>query len=205
MASTGPDKGSTLVSRGNAQGVGRGRGFVPARPGQDVNSGIFALTAVPLGVHRAGLTHADGRKRPISSPPLQLPSQSKKNKPPSDLGFCVFFWNFHISHCNYRTVINLVYKMFLRAGLQTKTDLSRLPPTSSAAWQHSLQTYHQIQKWIGEEKNALNWGWKERNVVLKSMTTDQEPIPRILLDIVFCGCTTNCSRACGCRNAGLKC
>ena len=103
------------------------------------------------------------------------------------------------------SIDQLRYKMFSRAGLKTKTDLSRLLPTSSAARQHFLRTYHQIQKWIGEEKNALNWGWKERNGVLEPMTTDQEPIPRILLDIVSCGCTTNCSRACGCRNAGLKC
>ena len=88
VASTGSDKGLTLVSRGNDQGVGRGCGVVPARPGQDVSSGTFALTADPLGVDWSRLTHMDGRKRPISSPPLQRPSQSKKNKPPSDSGQC---------------------------------------------------------------------------------------------------------------------
>ena len=88
MDSTGPDKGSKLVSRGNAQGVGRGLGFVPARPGQDVGSSISALATHPLGVDRAGLAHTDGRKRPISSIPLQFPLQTKKIKPPADSDRC---------------------------------------------------------------------------------------------------------------------
>ena len=47
MALTGPDRGSTPVPRGSTQGVGRGRGFVPARPGRDVGSGTFALSTGP--------------------------------------------------------------------------------------------------------------------------------------------------------------
>ena len=88
IASTGSVKGLTAECRGNAQGVGRGRGFAPGRSGPDVNLGIFALSANPLGVDRAGLARTDGRKRPISSPPLQLPSQSKKDKLPSDSSQC---------------------------------------------------------------------------------------------------------------------
>ena len=88
MASTGTDRVPTPVPRGNTQGVGRGRGFVPARPGQDVGPGIFASTIGSLGDDRVGLAPGDGRKRPISSSPLQLPSQIKKIKPPADSGRC---------------------------------------------------------------------------------------------------------------------
>lgn len=103
------------------------------------------------------------------------------------------------------SIDQLRYKLFSRAGLKTKADLSRLPPTSPAARQHSLRTYYQVQKWIGVKKDALDWGWKQRNGNLEPVTTYQEPIPRTLLDIISCGCTTNCNRACGCRKAGLKC
>ena len=88
MASTGTDRVPTPVPRGNTQGVGRGRGFVPARPGQDVGSGTLALTTGSLGDGRAGLAPADGRKRPISSPPLRFPSQIKNIMPPVDSGRC---------------------------------------------------------------------------------------------------------------------
>ena len=88
MAATGTDRVPTPVPRGNTQGVGRGRGFVPARPGQDVGSGISVSATGSLGDDRAGLAPADGRKRPISSPPLRLPSQIKKIKPPADSGRC---------------------------------------------------------------------------------------------------------------------
>ena len=49
---------------------------------------IFGLTAVPSGAYRAGLAPMDGRKKPISSPPSLLPSQSKKNRLPSDPDPC---------------------------------------------------------------------------------------------------------------------
>ena len=84
MASTGSDGGSMLASSGSAQGVGRGCGFVQTRHGQDAP----VLVTDPLGVDRAGLTHTDGRKRPISSPPFQLPLHSKKIKPPVGSGLC---------------------------------------------------------------------------------------------------------------------
>ena len=88
MAPTGSDKGLTADGRGNAQRVGRGRGLASVRSGRDVSSGTFALTAGPSGADRAGLALMNGRKRPISSPPSQLLSQSKKNRLPSDSDPC---------------------------------------------------------------------------------------------------------------------
>ena len=88
MAATGTDRVPTPVPRGNSQGVGRGRGFVSARPGRDMGSGIFVPATGSPGDDRAGLAPADGRKRPISSPPLQFSSQIKKIKPPVDSDRC---------------------------------------------------------------------------------------------------------------------
>ena len=53
-------------------------------------------------------------------------------------------------------------------------------------------------------ENALDWGWKKSDWGLEPVTSEQEPIPRVLLNIILCGCTTQCSNACGCRKAGLK-
>ena len=39
-------------------------------------------------------------------------------------------------------------------------ECSSLPPTSSAAEQHSFRVYHQIQTWLGNELNPTEWGWK---------------------------------------------
>ena len=35
--------------------------------------------------------------------------------------------------------------------------------------------------------------------------TEDELIPRVLIEILSCGCTKKCGNACGCRKAGLKC
>ena len=74
--------------RGNAQGARRGRGFVPGRSGSDVGPCTSVLLADAVGADRAGLAPIDGRKRLISSPPLQRPSHGKKSKLQSDSGQC---------------------------------------------------------------------------------------------------------------------
>ena len=88
MAPTRSDGGLTADDRGGVQGVGRGRSFARVRPGRDGSSGTFGLTAVSSGAVRAGPALMDGGKRPISSPPSLLPSQSKKNRMPSDPDPC---------------------------------------------------------------------------------------------------------------------
>lgn len=34
-----------------------------------------------------------------------------------------------------------------------------LPPTDAGAWFHSLRTYHQVQKWLGNDLPTTQWGW----------------------------------------------
>ena len=53
----------------------------------------------------------------------------------------------------------LQYQMFVKAATETKCNLARLPPTRDAARLHDMRTYHQVQTWLGEEKDPLEWGW----------------------------------------------
>ena len=83
-----------------------------------------------------------------------------------------------------------------------------LPPTSSAAKYHSLRVYYQIRQWQGTEDgmSPQDWGWKENDGVLIPVTTDLEPAPNELLQIIRCNCQTDCSTLrCSCRKHGLNC
>lgn len=89
-------------------------------------------------------------------------------------------------------------------------SLEKLPPTIGAAKQHSFRVYHQLQKWLGNELDAYQWGWKEVKVNNSKIPlpkfTDCPLIPPDILKKVSCKCTTNCtSNRCGCRKLGLKC
>lgn len=97
------------------------------------------------------------------------------------------------------------YRLFAQSGIKTKTDFSRLPPTSAAVRQHSFRSYHQVQTWLGKETNALDWGWKRSNRGLEPITCEKEPIPETLLNMISCSCKKKCEGACGCRKAGIKC
>uniref|UniRef100_A0A1Y1M0B6 Uncharacterized protein n=1 Tax=Photinus pyralis TaxID=7054 RepID=A0A1Y1M0B6_PHOPY len=51
-----------------------------------------------------------------------------------------------------------------KSSLRSNFDLVKLPPTSSAAHQHLLRVYLQIQFWIGNKLNPTEWGWKYATV-----------------------------------------
>lgn len=97
------------------------------------------------------------------------------------------------------------YQCFLKAVTKSKFNLASLPPTSAAARQHSLRTYHQVQQWYGCSKKAEEWGWKKTQTGITPITTLKDPAPKTLLTFLSCKCKTNCGKACGCRKAGLKC
>ena len=81
-----------------------------------------------------------------------------------------------------------------------------LHPTSSAAKYQSLRVYYQIRQWQGTEvgMSPQDWGWKESDGALFPVTTDLDPAPNDLLQIVRCNCQTDCSTLrCSCRKHGL--
>ena len=57
-----------------------------------------------------------------------------------------------------------------RGLVQKKVDTRRLPPSSSAAAYHSLRVYHQIQEWLGNNLEPLEYGWEIRNSMLTPTT-----------------------------------
>ncbi|CAG9769757.1 unnamed protein product [Ceutorhynchus assimilis] len=46
-------------------------------------------------------------------------------------------------------------------GLKSTFNLATLPPTADSAEQHVLRTYFQIQEWIGNNLDPLQYGWKK--------------------------------------------
>lgn len=87
-----------------------------------------------------------------------------------------------------------------------------LPPTESAAINHSLRVHQQTVTWetlAVDAPNPLNWGWKEENGKLAPIKTDERVAPPELLKFIRCNCKSinnMCSsNQCTCRRYGLQC
>lgn len=105
-----------------------------------------------------------------------------------------------------KTSLNFLrYQQFARSVTKSKFNPASLPPTTAAARQHSLRTYHQVQAWYGINMNPEQWGWERSKTGLTPVKTTEDPAPEALLKFISCSCRKGCGRACGCRKAGLKC
>ena len=81
-----------------------------------------------------------------------------------------------------------------------------LPPTSAAAYNHSLRVYHQVQTWKGNNMQPCDWGWKVHNANLIPIMTDKDVAPKTILEVIRCNCKSSCtSMRCSCRRSGLDC
>ena len=93
-----------------------------------------------------------------------------------------------------------------KTKLTSTFKLATLPPTSSAARQHLLRVYHQVQQWLGNELDPLKWGWKFEHGKLIPNPTDLPPAPEELLNIITCDCKTSCNtNKCECRRTLFQC
>lgn len=101
------------------------------------------------------------------------------------------------------------YQCYLQAiakqPIHSLFKLAALPPTSAASRQHSFRTYHQVQQWLSEKKNPLEWGWKKIGEHLRPVTTTHPAAPQELLSLIVCACKDECVRNCECRKSGLNC
>lgn len=61
-----------------------------------------------------------------------------------------------------KSLDHLRFHLFSRASVKIRSDLASLPPTESAAEQHSFRTFHQVQTWMG---NNLDPARVEHNAV----------------------------------------
>ncbi|GBN83260.1 hypothetical protein AVEN_15577-1 [Araneus ventricosus] len=68
-----------------------------------------------------------------------------------------------------------------------------------------MQHDFQIQKWLGHEKNPLEWGWVPTRFGLSPRKMERDAASESLLKIISCNCKKGRKNACGCRKAGLIC
>ena len=98
------------------------------------------------------------------------------------------------------------YKQKLKnAKITSAFLLETLPPTSTAAKQHSFRVYHAVQQSLGVTLNPLDWGWVADGDLLKPVYTNTEVAPPKLLKMISCGCKTGCTRGCGCVKLNMYC
>ena len=81
-----------------------------------------------------------------------------------------------------------------------------LPPTSAAAKYHSYRVFYQVQEWacLGTSLELMpeEWGFQLQRGQLLRVHTDISPAPEVLLNVIRCGCTTDCSsHRCSCRRS----
>jgi len=87
-------------------------------------------------------------------------------------------------------------------------EAQTLPPTSAAAKYHSLRVFFQVNEWKGNSLglHATDWGWKEKDGQLLPISTDEDPAPTYLIEMIRCNCKTGCNTSrCTCRKQGLEC
>ncbi|KAI5755221.1 hypothetical protein M8J77_015151 [Diaphorina citri] len=99
----------------------------------------------------------------------------------------------------------LRYKSYVTSALKVTSYIAALPPTESAASQHALRTFYQVQQWLGKNVPPTEWGWKQVGNTLIPITTLKSPAPDSLLSLVACSCKKGCSKNCGCRRVSLFC
>ena len=95
----------------------------------------------------------------------------------------------------------LYLKVIEKYPVHSHFNLAILPPTSAATKQHSFRTYYQVQQWLNEKKNPLEWGWKKINDHLRPNAS----APQDLLSLIVCSCKDECYHNCECKRSGLNC
>lgn len=80
----------------------------------------------------------------------------------------------------------LMYHTFVIAAAKTKINLARLPLTADAAHLHYTRSYHQVQTWLGNKKDPLQWGWMQTLSGFFPRKTEKDPTPEFLLQCILC-------------------
>ncbi|XP_061724855.1 uncharacterized protein LOC133530806 [Cydia pomonella] len=99
----------------------------------------------------------------------------------------------------------LRYNRFSKSVTRSRYDLACIPPSKEAIRQHMYRTYHQIQKWLGNDLPPTEWGWKLVCNHLEPITFLAEVAPKGLLELISCQCDGVCSVYCLCKQVGLDC
>ncbi|GBM78191.1 hypothetical protein AVEN_40503-1 [Araneus ventricosus] len=51
-----------------------------------------------------------------------------------------------------------------------------------------MRSYHQVQTWLGNEKDPLKWGWIHTPSGLFPKKSEKDPAPESLLQCISCTC-----------------
>ncbi|GBM12521.1 hypothetical protein AVEN_188695-1 [Araneus ventricosus] len=98
------------------------------------------------------------------------------------------------------TLNGLRFQLFTKSLMTDNFNLASLPAMLEALRQHCLRTYLQIQMWLGQMMNELNWGWQTTKHDLAPVTTIKDSGPQSFLMATFCKCAKGCRPTCSCRN-----
>lgn len=98
------------------------------------------------------------------------------------------------------------FQHFKRSTSRSSFSLESLPPTEGAAKQHGFRVYLQLQAWLGNEMEVIDWGWKLDDNLLIPVYTVDALIPDEILKKISCTCVSGCkNKTCGCKKNYLKC
>ena len=92
-------------------------------------------------------------------------------------------------------------------------ESDKLPPTLGALKQHVLRAHVQASVWgqadIAQQEFVdplLNGYYKDRDGMLRPITTESLPAPEAIIEMVRCRCKKDCSsRRCSCKSNDLTC
>ena len=95
---------------------------------------------------------------------------------------------------------------------QSKAGVIRpesLPPTDSAAIQHSLRAFLQLQDWMvlqSMSRDPLEYGWIHGSFGYEPVFMTEPAAPDSLLKFISCNCKTGCSnQRCSCKKNNVRC
>lgn len=85
-----------------------------------------------------------------------------------------------------------------------------LPPTESAADQHTMRAYLQTHDWLLLSSMTLppgEYGWRKcsTNDIFEPISTTEDIAPPKLLKITACKCKARCGARCQCRKNNVLC
>lgn len=86
-------------------------------------------------------------------------------------------------YCNKRegTLNEHRFENFKRSTSRASFQLENLPPTEGAAKQHGFRVYLQLQKWLGNDYDLTQWGWKVEDNLLMPVYTEEPLIPEEII------------------------
>ena len=121
-------------------------------------------------------------------------------------GIAIFQYIYHAPGTSLATIR---YNMFLRKAAAGVIKPEILPPTESAAAQHSLRAYLQTWDWMLLQSMSLDpsgYGWMVGIQGYEPVPTLEPMAPEELLEFTSCYCRGDCSnQRCSCRKNDVKC